>query len=165
MVEISFKWGAITVLAYGLILPLTLRIARGLTPLIVFCISALVVHAIGTGIMVVCIPGCSYWHGAALFWFCFMAYLYGFNTLYKSISIDMLFKLGQSPGSRLQHEEICKIVENQFNARARLLIENRYVTLIGNAYSPTASGRDLASRIRKAQKIFGINVSGLYSAW
>jgi len=165
MGEISFKWGAITVLAYGFILPLTLRIAHGFAPLIVFLTSALIVHVIGTVIMVVYIPGCTYWHGAALFWFCFMAYLYVFNTLYKSISMDLLYKLGKSPGRRLQHEKICKIVENQFITRATLLTDGNYVALIGNVYSATDSGRNLASRIRKAQRIFGIKVSGLYSVW
>ncbi len=165
MIEMSFKGGLVAVLVYGLILPLALRIFSRSAPLLVFCAGGLAIHVLATVVLAIYMPGCPYWHGAALFWFGFMAYLYGFNTLYKSMSIDMIARLAASPGGRLSQEEICNIVEGHFVARTRLLVDSRYVDVAAGVYLPTVSGQRLASRIRRAQCIFGITVSGLYSSW
>ncbi|MBE9116872.1 hypothetical protein IQ249_13275 [Lusitaniella coriacea LEGE 07157] len=161
---LSFLIGAATFFLYALTVLILLRLPLSLPPIIVHFSLALVIHIITVLTCFIVFETLPYWHGAALYWFCFNLYLFAYSAVYKSISLNILLSLARRPSQSATIEEISAIyVQPSFQERIEILQNAGYVLSKNSTFELTQKGKHLARRIAVVQRLFGIEQSGLYS--
>jgi hypothetical protein len=92
-----------------------------------------------------------------------MAYVFAFGAVYKSVSLDILLGLLDRPDRRAPLSEIIeRQVPDLFQGRTGNLVDGGLVEQVDARFAPTAAGRDLADRIGRLRRAFGIGDTSLY---
>jgi hypothetical protein len=130
---------------------------------VVILACGLTVHVLANVVADWVCGGIAYWHGAALYWFAFMGYLYGYSALQKSISLRTLLALHDRPGRSADLDTIdAEIVRRSFLERADILVQGGMADVTDGRYTPTARATKAAHQIALVRRLFGVVSSGLY---
>lgn len=163
MMTASFLSGGLAVTAFLVLVQLAARLAPKAAPVAVYFGTGMAVHLGATAIAAASLPAFSYWHAAALYWFGFMAYLFVFGAIYKSISLKILRALWQAPGHALAVAEITGgVVLPSFTDRVQVLLDGGLIEATPEGYRITAQGQKIAGRIAAVHRFFGIDRCGFY---
>ena len=155
--------GLVAAALHGLGLLVLLRLWPRLAPTKLHVFSAFGWHGIGTVAGLVLVPGFNYWTAAAVYWFCFMGLLYVYSAFSKAISLKVLRNLVFRGDCRISPTEIYRLyIEPSFIQRVGILVTGGLVLQQGQSFEVSAAGRDTAGRIRRLQRLFGIDHFGLY---
>lgn len=163
----SFAVGFAAVIAFALLAPALQLMARArawaLGPVILLAIAAVVSHGLSVMLGIFAIPQFQYWNAASIFGFCVMAYVFAFGAVYKSVSLDILRGLVDRPGRRAPVSDIAeRQVPDLFRGRIGNLVDGGLVEPVDSHFRATAAGRNMAVRIGRLRRAFGIGDTGLY---
>lgn len=163
----SFAVGLIAAVLFALLAPALQLTARALTwsvgPVILLAIAAIVAHGLGVMLGILVVPQFQYWDAGSIFGFCVMAYVFAFGAVYKSVSLDILLGLLDRPDRKAPLAEIIeRQVPDLFQGRAGNLLDGGLVEQVDSRFAATAAGRDLAGRIGRLRRAFGIGDTSLY---
>ncbi|QOZ08922.1 hypothetical protein XH96_16340 [Bradyrhizobium sp. CCBAU 51765] len=163
----SFAVGLVAVIVFALLAPALQLMARArawaLGPVILLAIAAVVSHGLGVMLGIFAVPQFQYWNAASIFGFCVMAYVFAFGAVYKSVSLDILRGLVDRPGRRAPVLEIAeRQVPDLFRGRIGNLVDGGLVEPVDSHFRATAAGRNMAGRIGRLRRAFGIGDTGLY---
>src|SRR2546430_1100059 len=104
----SFAYGAGAFAVYAVAALGVLRLPGRAPPGARLAGTALLVH-LGTTAAAACCPWpLSYWHGAALYWCCFVFALFGYCAVYKSVSLGILVLLARQGRDGLSLDRIAE---------------------------------------------------------
>jgi hypothetical protein len=160
----SFFWGAAGFGVYFLTLLLVLRLPGRVAPVLRHVGLALLIH-LGMVVGAICfLAPRSYWHGAALYWCCFLLTLFAYSAVYKSVSLEILAQLARRETQSLTLPDISDgYIRPTFDRRIDILVAAGHVVEGDGRFHLTEAGRRLARRFGAVQKLFGITRSGLYN--
>lgn len=163
----SFAAGLIAAIVFAVLTPILQLVARAfrwsLVPVILLAISAVISHGLGVVFGILTIPQFHYWDAASIFAFCVMTYVFAFGAVYKSVSLDILLGLVNRPERRAPLSEVVELqVPHLFQGRSKILVDGGLVEQIDSHFTATAAGRDMAGRIVRLRRLFGIGDTGLY---
>lgn len=163
----SYLVGLIAVVAFAVLSPALQLMARtfawSLSSIMLLAIAAVVAHGFGVVLGILVVPQFHYWDAASIFGFCVMAYVFAFGAVYKSVSLDILLGLMGRPGRKAPLSQIIEQqVPNLFQGRTKTLVDGGLVEQVGTLYAATAAGRNMASRIGRLRRAFGIGDTSLY---
>lgn len=163
----SFAVGLAAVVVFALLAPALQLMARArawaLGPVILLAIAAVVSHGFGVMLGIFAIPQFQYWNAASIFGFCVIAYVFAFGAVYKSVSLDILRGLVDRPDRRVPVLEIAeRQVPDLFRGRIGNLVDGGLVEPVDSHFRATAQGRNMAGRIGRLRRAFGIGDTGLY---
>ncbi|ULK98729.1 hypothetical protein FJV43_02935 [Bradyrhizobium sp. I71] len=163
----SFAVGLVAVVVFALLAPALQLMARArawaLGPVILLAIAAVVSHGLGVMLGIFAVPQFQYWNAASIFGFCVMAYVFAFGAVYKSVSLDILRGLVDRPGRRAPVSDIAeRQVPDLFRGRIGNLVDGGLVEPVDSHFRATAAGRNVAGRIGRLRRAFGIGDTGLY---
>ncbi|TFV37483.1 hypothetical protein E4K66_18275 [Bradyrhizobium frederickii] len=163
----SFAVGFVAVVVFALLAPALQLMARArawaLGPVILLAIAAVVSHGLGVMLGIFAIPHFQYWNAASIFGFCVLAYVFAFGAVYKSVSLDILRGLVDRPGRRAPVSDIAeRQVPDLFRGRIGNLVDGGLVEPVDSHFRATAAGRNMAGRIGRLRRAFGIGDTGLY---
>ncbi|WP_454652608.1 hypothetical protein [Bradyrhizobium liaoningense] len=137
--------------------------AWALGPVILLAIAAVVSHGLGVMLGIFAVPQFQYWNAASIFGFCVMTYVFAFGAVYKSVSLDILHGLVDRPGRRTPVSDIAeRQVPDLFRGRIGNLVDGGLVEPVDSHFRATAAGRNMAGRIGRLRRAFGIGDTGLY---
>jgi hypothetical protein len=157
--------GLASITAHAVLVPVLLRLFAQRSPMVVHLGSAAGLHVAATVGAAVTMPDFNYWPEAAVHWFGFMLYLYGYQAINKSISLRILRGLVLERSQQLTQVEILhRFVYPQFIDRINILVTTGQVREHNGLYEVTAGGTNIAGKICRLQRLFGITTCGLYSA-
>jgi hypothetical protein len=163
MVTISYTVGTLAFMAFFALNLLALRLRPKSPPVVVFLACSLTVHLLASLTAGWAFRGISYWHGAALYWFAFIGYLYGYSALQKSISLRTLRALYARADLSADLPTIySQTVRRSFLERVDLLVQGGLAAVQDGRYAATESARKTARRVALARRLFGVVSSGLY---
>ncbi|MBH5390146.1 hypothetical protein [Bradyrhizobium diversitatis] len=163
----SFAVGLAAVVVFALLAPALQLMARArawaLGPVILLAIAAVVSHGLGVMLGIFAIPQFQYWNAASIFGFCVIAYVFAFGAVYKSVSLDILRGLVDRPDRRAPVLEIAeRQVPDLFRGRIGNLVDGSLVEPVDSHFRATAQGRNMAGRIGRLRRAFGVGDTGLY---
>ena len=159
----SILVGLIAAVVHGLDMLALLRLAPRTAPMKLHAASGFGCHIAGSVVGAALVSDFNYWTAAAVYWFCFMSYLYVYSAFYKSISLKILRNTVARPDRTITLAEIYRIyVHPGFTQRVDILVAGGMAEAQGAAFVPTAAGQATAGRIRRLQRLFGIERFGLY---
>lgn len=163
----SFAVGLFAVVVFALLAPALQLMSRALAwpvgPVVLLAIAAIVSHGLGVMLGILVVPQFQYWDAGSIFGFCVMAYVFAFGAVYKSVSLDILLGLLDRPDRRAPLSEIVeRQVPDLFQGRTGNLVDGGLVEQVDARFAPTAAGRDLADRIGRLRRAFGIGDTSLY---
>ncbi|MBR0975084.1 MULTISPECIES: hypothetical protein [Bradyrhizobium] len=163
----SFAVGFIAAIAFALLAPVLQFMARAfawsIAPVILLAIGAIVSHGFGVVLGVLIVPQFRYWDAASIFAFCVMGYVFAFGAVYKSVSLEILLSLVDRPERTAPLSEVVeRQVPHLFQGRAKILVDGGLVEQVDSRFAATAAGRNMAGRIGRLRRFFGIGDTGLY---
>ncbi|UPJ65352.1 hypothetical protein [Bradyrhizobium sp. 191] len=163
----SFAVGLVAVVVFALLAPALQLMARARAwafgPVILLAIAAVVSHGLGVMLGILAVPQFQYWDAASIFGFCVIAYVFAFGAVYKSVSLDLLRGLVDRPDRRAPVLEIAeRQVPDLFRGRIGNLVDGGLVEPVDSYFRATAEGRNMAGRIGRLRRAFGIGDTGLY---
>lgn len=160
----SFLIAVCAMVVYVPVRLVAIRACPHVAPVPLYVVVAAVIHLISSIAAALTIQGFSYWHAASAYWFLFMADLFVFGAIYKSLSLSMLRRLWATPRHTLPFSELTEQVAlKSFTDRAHLLVAMELATCAEDGFRPTEQGRKIARRIEMVQRLFKISRSGLYA--
>ena len=102
------------------------------------------------------------WITFCVFAFGVSAYLFVFGAVYKSLSLRILLAI-KSKGGRASFTQLDVLVtEASFAERAEILCNMNFAVKEGGCYRISKQGEQIAERIVRIRKLFGITTLGLY---
>ncbi|MBH5368041.1 hypothetical protein [Bradyrhizobium glycinis] len=163
----SFAVGLVAVAVFALLAPTLQIMARArawpLGPVTLLAIAALVSHGLGVALGIVSVPQFRYWDAASIFAFCVMAYVFAFGAVYKSVSLEILLGIVERTGRTAPLSEIMeRQVPGLFQGRISILVDRGLVERANSGFVATAAGRNLAGRVGRLRRAFGIGDTSLY---
>lgn len=163
----SFAVGLIAVIVFVLLAPALQLVARArawpLAPVMLLAIAAVISHGLGVALGAMLVPQFQYWDAASIFGLGVMGYVFAFGAVYKSVSLEILLGLADRPGRRAPLSEIIEQqVPSLFEGRITILLDGGLVEQIDARFAATAAGRNMAARIGRLRRAFGIGDTGLY---
>ncbi len=163
----SFAVGLFSAVVFAMLAPALQLVARArawsLGPVILLAIAAVISHGLGVMLGIFAVPQFQYWDAASIFGFCVMAYVFAFGAVYKSVSLDILRGLVDRPDRRAPVSEIAeRQVPDLFRGRIGNLVDGGLVEPVDSHFRATAAGRNMAGRIGRLRRAFGIGDTGLY---
>lgn len=160
---VSLLAGAASFLAFFLVSLVLLRLPTRKGPVSLLALLGLAVHGAGVGLALLTDLALTYWHGAALYWFLFNAYLFAFSAVYKSVSLRILWQLERSGPAGLPFDAISAgHVAPQFQDRIKILVEGGMARQEAGQFHISPAGKKWAARFARVQRLFGIQRGGLY---
>ena len=165
--EIALIAGFLFAIAHAVAVCVSLRLCRGIAPVIVHLLCAAVM---GTMLPVVLsilaarsqveIP---FWPAASMFYGGVIAWLYAFSAVYKSITLGILHALSAAPQGHIELGELAHhFVLPRFTERVDLLVANGLATRTESGYAITPQGLKPVRRLRLLQRIFAVSGRGFY---
>lgn len=159
--ELSLLVGFASAGVQVLTVPIGLRLFRRVAPVLVHVVGAVGIHLGATLLAWGMLPPFPYWHGACLFGFISIFYLFGFSAVYKSVSLTVLRKICKSGGMPLELV-VQQHVLPSFTERMDLLVAMGLVQHSDQAFVPTPLGREKAANMLRLHAALGIRKGGLY---
>ena len=152
---LSFLVGFISFTIYAFTVLILLRMTLSVSPVIIQFVYALMVHIIAILGSSLILKGLPYWHGAALFWFCFNIYLFIYSAVYKSISLKILSTLSRCSSKSETVLQITNLyILPSFVERINILTQANYAVQNNEQFTITNQGKKMATRIITIQKLF-----------
>lgn len=159
--SVSILAGLLSGLIFLAAIQVVARISSS-SPVAVYFGTALVVHVLSVAGAALAVD-IAYWQMAAVYWFAFMAYLFVFGALYKSISLLILQRVYRHAGHAMPMDEVTKgIVLTSFTGRIVVMQETGLLEEGPDGYRLSIAGQKTASKINKIQNLFCIDKCGLY---
>jgi hypothetical protein len=140
-----------------------LRLPGRLSPVSRHAVSAIATHILGTASAAWIVGPFAYWPAAAVAGFGAVCWLFTFSAVYKSVSLRILTQLARTPGHSLPLEAITdQYVQPEFETGTLVLVTMGCAENIEGEFALTQKGKTTAQRIQAAQRVCGIEESGMY---
>ncbi|MCW4116987.1 hypothetical protein NPA31_018670 [Aurantimonas sp. MSK8Z-1] len=154
--------GFLAFLLYLATIMLRLRLSKAARPSATVVTSAALVCLVALALCLLFGDAVPFWSFAATYGFLTLCFLMVFGAVYKSISLRILLDLSRRPGHRDGYDAVMAryIVEESYQSRLSVILENGYATVNSGHYALTERGRRLATAVRGVQRVFNIETSG-----
>lgn len=153
--------GFAAAVAYGLVLLVALRVSRR-SPTLVVLATAAVVYVAAAAVFMLLGQVVGFWAYSTTYWFLVLCFLMAFGAIYKSLSLRILLDLTEKSELTGSADELAQryIFGSSFEDRLGIAVDGGLAARSADGLSLTSRGRALASRVRAAQRAFGITRSG-----